>query len=208
MRGLCNFLESEADYTAIDIGYPSTRRDMGRLAAIVAEVLSHLGGAERIDFVAQSMGNIVLRRFFHECRRTGKPVDPRFGRMVMLGPPNLGTQLGRKIVPLDVTRRLFGPAARQLACHFEQLQETLDTPPIPFGIVAGGGSSGRGRNPLIQGDDDGIVAVAETRLPGAADFRRVPAFHATIMDRPVVRQLTRQFLQHGYFESEATREPI
>jgi hypothetical protein len=84
----------------------------------------------------------------------------------------------------------------------------LATPTFPFGILAGGKGNERGVNPLLKGDDDLIVTVAETRLAGACDFRLVPCWHGDLVRDEDVRRCARSFLEHGYFSSEAERQPI
>ena len=77
-----------------------------------------------------------------------------------------------------------------------------------FGILAGGRRDDRGFNPLIPGDDDGVVSVESTRLAGAADFRVLPVWHTTMMNDPRVQAMTRTFLEHGYFETAEARRPV
>ena len=88
------------------------------------------------------------------------------------------------------------------------MQERLAIPPCPFGIIAGGDDDPEGGNPLLDGNDDMVVTVAETRLPGAADFVIVPALHTFIMDDAQVQEYTLRFLQHGYFIAPEVRRPL
>jgi hypothetical protein len=41
---------------------------------------------------------------------------------------------------------------------------------------------------LLEGDDDAVVRVDETRLDGAGDFLVVPVHHAAMMHDPAVRE--------------------
>jgi hypothetical protein len=84
----------------------------------------------------------------------------------------------------------------------------LTIPSCEFGILAGGRGDDIGRNPLLDGDDDFVVSVAETRLAGARDFMVVPALHTVIMDHPAVQEYTVRFLQQGFFQSAERRCPI
>jgi hypothetical protein len=95
-----------------------------------------------------------------------------------------------------------------MASGWDELEPRLGTPPFEFGILAGGKKDGRGYNPLLPGDDDGVVTVDSTRLAGARDFRIVPALHSFFMNDPKIHELTRRFLAHGHFESEESRQPI
>ena len=63
--------------------------------------------------------------------------------------------------------------------------------------LAGGTGTSTGRNPLIPGDDDGVVAVDSTRLPGAAGFLLVDASHTFIMRDDRVIEAVLRFLRTG-----------
>ena len=91
---------------------------------------------------------------------------------------------------------------------WEELNAKLTVPSCQFGIIAGGGPNGGGRNPLIPGDDDLVVRVDETKLPGARDFAVVPAIHRFIMDDKQVQKFTLSFLKNGHFVSDYERRPI
>jgi hypothetical protein len=66
-------------------------------------------------------------------------------------------------------------------------------------VIAGGKNDDRGWNPFLVGDDDGVVTVEETRLPGATDFLLVERAHTFIMRAPEVVEATRNFLLTGIF---------
>jgi hypothetical protein len=136
------------------------------------------------------------------------PAGQSFGRMVMLAPPNRQPQLATKLVRGAWVEFVAGPAAQELAEGWSALEPKLATPRFDFGILAGGKGDGRGFNPLIPGDDDAVVTVESTRLPGARDFRVLPVLHSFFMNDSRVQEMTRSFLAHGYFESEANRQPI
>ena len=80
--------------------------------------------------------------------------------------------------------------------------------PAQFGIIAGGRGGPRGYNPLLAGDNDFLVDVASTRLPGAADFVVLPVSHAFMMVHPLVQQYTLRFLETGHFISPERAQPI
>jgi hypothetical protein len=132
--------------------------------------------------------------------------------MVMLGPPNQGAQLAHVLADLlndnELARLITGPSAWQLARHWEETRTLLATPAFEFGVIAGGRGTPSGLNPLLKGDDDLVVTVEETRLPGAADFRVVSARHGHLVSDPLVQQYALSFLASGYFTSAPERQPI
>jgi hypothetical protein len=210
MAQLVDYLSQHSDYDVLSISYASTRVPLGEDAQSLARVVSHLDNVAEINFVAHSMGNLVIRHFLHDqlAAARGLGVDPRIRRFVMLAPPNNGATLAERFQYDPVFRVVFGTGGQQFTRQWEQVQERLATPPCPFGIIAGGGGDRTGRNPLLEGDDDMVVTVDETRLPGAADFVILPAVHTFIMDNSQVQEYTLRFLQHGYFIAEETRNPL
>lgn len=212
MSGLGDYLHDEGGYTIVNLSYPSTQGEVAEHAACLAEVIDHLraSGARRIHFVAHSLGNLVVRRYFFAlAEQRDEPNDGTgFGRMVMLGPPNLGSQFA-KTRGIDLAAQLVGGVAgSQLASKWKDLEPELATPPLEFGIVAGGLGNSVGLNPLLPGDDDGVVAVDETRLPGAADFILVPANHSALMLSSQARDYTLRFLREGRFRENGPSEGI
>ena len=70
---------------------------------------------------------------------------------------------------------------------------------LEIGIIAGGRGNESGYNPLLEGDDDGLIRVTETLMPGADDFLLIDDIHWTINDHPQTILATYAFLQHGKF---------
>ncbi len=103
---------------------------------------------------------------------------------------------------------VFGASGQQLGKRWAELKPTLATPSCEFGIIAGGRGDGRGYNPLLTGDNDGIVTVASTRLAGARDFLLVNEMHFFLLHSAKVQQYVLEFLKDGYFVSEEKRLPI
>jgi hypothetical protein len=73
----------------------------------------------------------------------------------------------------------------------------MPLPSCEFGIIAGGKGNGKGKNPLLGGDNHGVVTVEETRLPGAADFLLIDAGHTFITANEAAVEATRRFLETG-----------
>lgn len=183
----------EAGYATYRLTYASTRGSLEEHARRLRHLLQRLEGVDRVSFVTHSMGGIVLRELFRAEPRWSGSVP--LGRIVMLAPPNRGSALARMVSDAGVYEWLLGASAEELASREIQ---ALPAPPCPTGIIAGG-DGGDGKNPLLEGDDDGIVRVAETRLEGAADFLLVDSIHTTIMNRADVQRATVRFLREGRF---------
>jgi len=210
MEGIGAYLQKEGDYEWVNVTYASTRRSIDQHAESLAKVIAGLDGVEEINFVGHSLGNIVVRRYLGEAAASEPKwkVDPRIKRFVMLGPPNNGAELARRFRENKLVAMIIGPSGKQLGGDWETVSTKIGVPRCEFGIIAGGNGTDNGATPLVKGDDDFIVAVAETRLPGARDFRTVNLLHGQLMNDPQVRSYVLKFLRDGCFESADKRQPI
>lgn len=210
MKPLCDYLRNQGGYSVFDVGYPTTRGSVAEHARSLDSVMQSLGGLSEVHFIGHSLGNIVIRYWLHEMTTNGQRADlrPRFGRMVMLAPPNQQPEMAVALIRGDLVKGIAGNAAVDLAEGWTELGPKLAVPPFEFGILAGGRGNDRGYNPVLEGDDDGVVTVESTRLTGAADFRRLDAIHALFMSAAPVRRMTLRFLREGSFEGERNRQPI
>jgi pimeloyl-ACP methyl ester carboxylesterase len=198
------------DITWINVSYASSRRSLDEHAASLARVLEGLEGIERIDFVCHSLGNLVVRRYLGEASQDEPrwQTDPRIKRMVMIGPPNNGAQLARIFKDNQFFGLVTGPSGKQLAASWEETEGSLAIPEFEFGIIAGGTGLANGANPIVPGDDDLVVGIEETKLPGAHDFLIVPSLHGRMLRSEAVATHVDRFLRNGHFRSAAEREPL
>jgi len=210
MNPLCKHLEREGGLKVFNVSYPSTRRSIAEHAETLARVVASLDGIEEINFVGFSLGNIIIRRYLADQSDAskGKRLDPRIKRFVMLGPPNQGAELATQLRRNPAAKLLLGESFQGLGEQWPWEQLRLGPPPCEFGIIAGGLGNAKGLNPLLPGDNDGIVTVASTRLAGASDSIVVPAFHSLIPRSAKVAEYTLRFLRHGYFVSPERRKPV
>ncbi len=208
MAGIGSYLAEEGKFTWINVTYASTRDTIDAHAGALADIVNQFTEAEEINFVAHSMGNLVIRRYLANRAQAGpQEQGPPLGRIVMLAPPNQGAQLAEKLHNNKLFQLIYGLSGSQLSGSWSEIERRLAVPSCPFGILAGGRGEGGMNNPVIEGDDDFVVTVDETRLAGAAGFLIVPELHTFFMDDPMVRECTLRFLQHGYFVSEQARSP-
>jgi hypothetical protein len=203
-------LAATGDFSVFSVGYPTTRGGVIDHAHSLDSAIRSLEGITEINFVAHSLGNLVVRHWLHDLSQENRslPDGQKFGRMVMLAPPNHQPKLASKLLRGALAEFVAGPAAQQMAYGWESLAPNLATPHFDFGILAGGKGDGRGYNPLLPGDDDAVVTVASTRLHGARDFRILPVLHSVFMNDKKVQEYTARFLNEGHFESDETRRPI
>jgi pimeloyl-ACP methyl ester carboxylesterase len=239
MDSLCDYLAEQGGYEVFNMTYPSTRDDIGEHARSLGHVIDNLEGIEEVNFVAHSMGNLVIRYYMGDLQRqeveknqvsvtpalTPGPSPekgegsnawspamrvkrPAFHRFVMLAPPNHEVQMATAFGDNIVFKTVSGQSGQQLGREWKELERKLAAPDCEFAIIAGGKSNDKGYNPLLSGDNDGTISVETAKLPGASDFIVVPVLHTFIMNNAKVQELTLQFLQKGYFISEAERHPL
>jgi hypothetical protein len=199
MRPLVEYLRQNLDATVLSFGYASTNAGIEDHGRALAAVVAGLPTADGVSFVGHSLGNLVVRRWMALAEDDDLS---RARRMVMLGPPNQGSELARTVAKIGPLASLSNGAARDLVLDWPRVSRDLAVPPCPFGIVAGGKGDDRGYSRLLAGDDDAVVRVDETRLPGADDFLLLPVHHAAMMKHPAVQRATAAFLETGRFDTE------
>jgi pimeloyl-ACP methyl ester carboxylesterase len=181
-------------HEVFDVGYPSTRRSIDEHTAQVSRLLDRAEGAREVSFVTHSLGGIVVRQLLAKKRPWQQRI--RAKRVVMLGPPNRGSVIAKKVRRSSAVRLVLGASISQLTAA--QVAK-IPAPPIPFAVIAGGKGDGSGYNPLLDGDDDGVVTVANTKLDGMADFRLLRCLHTSLMNHDRALALVRDFLEKGSF---------
>ncbi|MCC5971346.1 MAG: alpha/beta hydrolase [Pararhodobacter sp.] len=196
-------------YTVVNKGYPSTQAPIADLVGHVGSAVEQCGPVQT-HFVTHSMGGILVRAWLRDNR------PALMGRVVMLAPPNHGTEIVDNLSEMelltdllpdlmsDILLFLHGPAASELGTDSASIPNSL--PPVDYelGVIAGN----RALSPLgpimIEGVNDGTVSVESTRVEGMADHIVLPATHTLMMMNPLVIAEVLEFLQHGVFDHGIT----
>lgn len=168
--------------------YPTLGRSLASNARALFEYARGLQ-LPALDLVGHSLGGLVILRMLDEW--VGLPP----GRAVLLGSPVRGSATASRIVHMPWTRPLVGQARTALEYGFSHAPADRE-----IGVIAGTRPVGLGRMVAsLELPHDGTIAVAETRLPGAADQLDLPVSHTGLVLVPAVVDAIESFLRHGHF---------
>jgi len=187
----------EEGYTVWNQSYPSTKKSIEDLANVhIAKGLRvcRRAGARKIHFVTHSLGGILVRYYLQD-----NTID-NLDKIVMLSPPNKGSEVADNLRDLKVYQWMMGPAGQQLGTDAQSLPNTLKKIDATIGIITGKSSSDPWFSPFIPGEDDGKVSVQSAKLEEMTDFLVVEAGHTFIMRNRSVLEQIRHFLKQGNFK--------
>lgn len=181
-------------YVVVNHSYPSTQKSIKALAnqaipPMINECLER--HAKRIHFVTHSLGGIILQQYLHKNR------IPKLDYIVMLAPPNHGSQLADLLHKRWFCRRVFGPAIGELTTNKSSI--SMLPGQYKIGIIAGNYSLNPIASKIFAEPNDGKVAVSSTKLDQMSDFIVLPATHTFIMQNPLVQKQILYFLSQGRF---------
>ncbi len=193
-----------AGYATLNPDYRSRHRPLEVLVEELHPEIEAFAAATpgRVHFVTHSMGGLLVRGYI--CRH--RPL--RLGRVVMLGPPNAGSEIADLLGGTYPYRLFFGPAGAQLTTSQDAtLCTLLGRIDYPVGVIAGDRALDPVGYLLLPGANDGRVSVARTRIDGIADHLTLHATHTRMMRNPHVIGQTLAFLRDGRFERATSVPP-
>ncbi len=188
---------ADAGFETANIDYPSRHHTVEELAVMAVpegiEACRAKPGVGRIHFVTHSLGGILVRQFLADNELED------LGRVVMLAPPNQGSNAVDELNHLPGFDWLNGPAGRQLGKGEASVPLRLGPANFELGVIAGSRTIDPITSAVLDNPDDGRVSVVDTRLEGMRDFIVVEHSHAFIMRMREPIELTIRFLTRGSF---------
>ncbi|HLY51951.1 MAG TPA: alpha/beta hydrolase [Steroidobacteraceae bacterium] len=170
--------------------YFGASESMSDITARLQDFVRDLGARE-VHLLGHSLGGLVIYRFLERF-----PEQPP-GRVVFLGVPCVASRAAQHVGRFAPLARLLGPAVTE---ELLTERERRWRHPRPLGIVAGNQALGLGQFfAHFDEENDGTVAVAETRLPGATDHIVLPVSHLGMLVSARVAHQAGAFLTQGHF---------
>ena len=178
------------EYDVYNIGYNSLKYPIEVLVEkYLLDIVKELNEKEqKINFVTHSMGGILVRYLFkiYEIKNPG--------RVVMLAPPNKGSELANKFY------KIHGPACAQIMRSRNSFVNRLGDINFECGIIAGGRNYYFFLDKYFNGKrNDGIVAVDSTKVAGQKSFIELNKGHTMIMYSEEVIKKIEHFIKNGKF---------
>jgi hypothetical protein len=184
-----------AGYAVDNVGYPTRRYDIAQLAQrYLAPAVAAADNNGPIHLVTHSLGGIIARQYLQSHAL------PAGSRIVMLAPPNHGSEVAEFVRSWPPYRWMMGTVGQQLGTGAESIVHRLRPVDAEIGVIAGNRTIQPWFSWLIHGADDGAVSVASTRLDGMRDFIVIEASHTLLLVNRRARRQVLRFLRDGSFQ--------
>ena len=190
-------LLSAAGYQVVNLDYPSRSATIEELGGYLDDAVSACDD-QTVNFITHSLCGILVRGWIRMKDRAS------LGRVVMLAPPNQGSELVDAMADLALYRFITGPAGQQLGTDEKGAPARLGPVAFDLGVIAGNRSLKPVFSAMIPGEDDGAVSVQSTKVEGMADHIVLPATHTLLMNNPLVIAQAMIFLRTGHFDPDLT----
>jgi triacylglycerol lipase len=193
MKNLAEAFE-ERGYAVANIDYPSRQHPVEVLASMAVNAgIDACPDDSVIFFVTHSLGGILVRYYLEHDE------IQNLGRVVMLAPPNQGSQVVDKFGKLPGFGLLNGPAGSQLGTDKDSIPSNLGPVDYEVGVIAGSETFNPILSQALPNPDDGKVSVDNTKVDGMRDFIVVLDSHPFIMRSEVAIAQAISFVETGSF---------
>lgn len=202
MNAMQKYLESDG-FLVANIDYPSRKHPVAELSPVVGKGIAaceKLGGGT-VHFVTHSLGSIMLRHYLKE-----NSIE-NFGRAVMLGPPNHGSEVVDAMRDVPGYQWLNGPAGLELGTDENSVPLSLGPIGSDVAVVAGTTSINLILSTHLPDPDDGKVSVESARLEGMCAMLIVDVAHPFLMSDDEILPEVSSYLSTGRFLDPSAEYP-
>jgi len=193
-----------AGWSTANVDYPSREFSIKALApAAVEQGLAACRGlgATRIDAVTHSLGGILLRQYLKDSQ------IEEFGRAVMLGPPNHGSEVVDNLGPVPGFAAFNGPAGLELGTGADSVPNSLGAIKKDVAGIAGTRSVNLVLSNFLPNPDDGKVSVVSARLEGMCAMLTIDVSHPFLMKDDDIIENVVAYLGTGKFRPQNENTP-
>ncbi|MBL8024977.1 MAG: alpha/beta hydrolase [Fibrobacteres bacterium] len=184
-------------YNVINVDYDSRKHSISDLADLaLAPILKNTAEYDKVNFVTHSMGGIIVREYF------SKKTINNLGRVVMLGPPNKGSEVAENLKEWSFYKLINGPAGGELGIDSSSTPNKLGPVNFELGVIAGDRSINWINSMMIKGADDGKVSIESTKITGMVDHIIIHTTHPLMMKNEYVIDQVIYFLKNGKFSKK------
>jgi hypothetical protein len=167
----------------------------------VADSVILLHGLARSDWSMKKLEKALVKRGYRVVRQYLRHHDiDKLGRVVMLGPPNKGSEVVDKLRDFPGFHFYHGDAGLELGTGAASLPNRLGQANFDLGVIAGTRSVNLFLSRMISGVNDGKVSVENTRVEGMRDHIEMEVTHTFMMrNKQVIGQVI-HYLETGKFD--------
>ena len=189
---------TDEGYFVANIDYPSRKEEILKLSDIAVGDglnLCRKNNSSPVNFVTHSLGGILVRQYY----KNHSPENIK--RVVMLGPPNNGSEVVDSLKNMPGYELLNGPAGMQLGTEGTSIPKSLGAVNFELGVIAGTKSINLILSTFLPNPDDGKVSVESAKVDGMCGFVALPVTHPFLMKNEKVINEVIEFLAYGEFKS-------
>jgi hypothetical protein len=188
----------ENGFTVVNVDYPSRELPIEELSVLaINSGIASCPEETKIHFVTHSLGGILVRYYLDNNS------IQQMGRVVMIAPPNQGSEVVDNLRNAPGFKMFNGPAGQQLGTDEASIPSNLGPVDYEVGVIAGTRTFNPVLSLFLPNPDDGKVSVVRTHVEGMKDFIDVPYSHPFLMKKDLVIEQSINFLHKGEFDLAA-----
>ena len=196
---------TEAGFAVANVDYPSRKRSILELSEIaVNDGIAQCSKTNSLslNYVTHSLGGVLVRQYY----KNHPPSNVK--RVVMLGPPNNGSEVTDNLKNIPGYELLNGPAGMELGTAENDVPKNLGPVNFELGVIAGTQSINLLLSNYLPNPDDGKVSVESTKVMGMCGFIALPVTHPFMMTNDKVIDEVINFLKSGVFIGQSEGNKI